>query len=85
MAPVIHREQAPPPWADGLSADSAACSGDRRAFLLSVRGVGCRDGRGHSEVYDLLDAAYEALGREPLRRFLAEAKAFRAWCEGIKE
>jgi hypothetical protein len=37
------------------------------------------------QVYDLLDAAYSALGREPLRTFLAEAKAFRRWCEGIHE
>jgi hypothetical protein len=31
--------------------------------------------------YDLLDAAYLALGREPLRRFLAEARAYRRWCD----
>ena len=31
--------------------------------------------------YDLLDAAYAALGREPLRRLLAEARAYRAFCD----
>jgi hypothetical protein len=31
--------------------------------------------------YDLLDEAYAALGREPLRRLLAEARAFRAFCD----
>ena len=33
------------------------------------------------ECYELLDAAYVALGREPLRRLLAEARAYRAWCD----
>jgi hypothetical protein len=33
------------------------------------------------ECYALLDAAYTALGREPLRRFLAEARAFREHCD----
>jgi hypothetical protein len=34
------------------------------------------------ECYALLDAAYAALGREPLRRLLAEARAFREECDG---
>jgi len=34
------------------------------------------------ESYDLLDAAYAALGREPLRRLLAEARLWRQDCEG---
>jgi hypothetical protein len=33
------------------------------------------------ECYTLLDAAYTALGREPLRHLLAEAREFRAWCD----
>ena len=33
-------------------------------------------------VYDLLDAAYTALDRQPLRRMLAVAKEYRTWCEG---
>jgi hypothetical protein len=35
--------------------------------------------------YDLLDEAYAALGREPLRRLLAEAKAYRAFCDQGRE
>jgi hypothetical protein len=34
------------------------------------------------ESYELLDAAYVALGREPLRRLLAEARLWRQDCEG---
>src|SRR5205814_2277819 len=37
------------------------------------------------DCYDLLDAAYAALGREPLRRLLAEARAFRAFCDQGRE
>lgn len=37
------------------------------------------------ECYDLLDAAYAALGREPLRRLLAEARAYRAFCDRGRE
>jgi hypothetical protein len=33
------------------------------------------------ECYTLLDAAYAALGREPLRAMLAEARAFREQCD----
>lgn len=33
------------------------------------------------ECYDLLDAAYPALGREPLRRLMNEARDFRAHCD----
>jgi hypothetical protein len=33
------------------------------------------------ECYTLLDAAYSALGREPLRQLLAEARAYRDWCD----
>jgi hypothetical protein len=32
--------------------------------------------------YELLDAAYESLGRDHLRRLLAEARAFREHCDG---
>jgi len=35
------------------------------------------------ECYALLDAAYGALGREPLRRLLAEARTFREWCDKL--
>jgi hypothetical protein len=35
--------------------------------------------------YELLDAAYEALKREPLRHLLAEARAFRAFCDRGRE
>lgn len=34
------------------------------------------------QCFDLLDAAYEALGREPLRAALREARAFQAHCDG---
>lgn len=36
---------------------------------------------GFPQAYALLDAAYEALGRTPLRKWLGEAKAYRAWCD----
>jgi hypothetical protein len=36
------------------------------------------------ECYTLLDAAYAALGREPLRKLAAEARAFRAHCDGSR-
>lgn len=35
----------------------------------------------YPESYDLLDSAYMALGREPLRRLLHEARAFRLHCD----
>lgn len=37
--------------------------------------------RPHPVCYELLDEAYAALGREPLRRLLVEARAFRAYCD----
>jgi hypothetical protein len=33
------------------------------------------------ECYELLDAAYATLGRQPLRRLVTEARAFRQWCD----
>src|SRR5262245_37227920 len=38
-------------------------------------------GEQYPACYELLDAAYAALGREPLRRLLAEARAFRQHCD----
>jgi hypothetical protein len=35
----------------------------------------------YPECFALLDAAYAALGREPLRAAMAEARAFREWCD----
>ena len=35
--------------------------------------------------YDLLDAAYEALGREPLRKLLTEARAWREHCDSRRK
>jgi hypothetical protein len=40
--------------------------------------------RDFPECYDLLDTAYAALGRHPLRPLLAEARAFRQWCDSRK-
>ena len=37
--------------------------------------------REYPVVYDLLDAAYDALDRQPLRQRLKIAKEYRAWCE----
>jgi len=37
------------------------------------------------ECYDLLDEAYAALGREPLRKLLREAQAFRKHCESERK
>ena len=37
--------------------------------------------RDFPECYDLLDAAYVALGREPLRRLMNEAREFRVYCD----
>jgi hypothetical protein len=33
------------------------------------------------ECYALLEAAYNALGRKPLQKLLAEARAYREWCD----
>jgi hypothetical protein len=38
-------------------------------------------GADYPESYELLDAAYQALGREALRRLLGEARAFREHCD----
>jgi hypothetical protein len=37
--------------------------------------------RAFPECYSLLDAAYSALGREPLRRLMAEARSWREHCD----
>ncbi len=39
----------------------------------------------HPESYELLDAAYAALGREPLRRLLAAARGFREHCDSRRK
>jgi hypothetical protein len=37
------------------------------------------------ECYALLDAAYSALGRQPLRRLMAEARSWRQHCDGRRQ
>ncbi|HJZ53947.1 MAG TPA: hypothetical protein VKE74_03270, partial [Gemmataceae bacterium] len=41
--------------------------------------------RHHAISYELLDAAYEALGRPHLRQLLAEAKAYREHCDRLRK
>jgi hypothetical protein len=37
------------------------------------------------ECYALLDAAYSALGRQPLRRLMTEARSWRQYCDSRRQ
>lgn len=70
------------PHIDGLIADA------RAALAAGKPGAAFKLGRDlwifaadYPESYELLDAAYAALGREPLRRLLAVARAWREHCD----
>ena len=73
----LTRPQIQPLVAEALALLNAGKPG---AALKLGRDLWCWAGE-FPECYDLLDAAYGALGREPLRHMLVEARAWRAYCD----
>jgi hypothetical protein len=94
VPPATYTKLPADPWA-GYQADPQRAQVEElaaeavQALRLGRPGTALQLGRNlwvwaseFQECYALLDAAYSALGREPLRRLMAEARGWREYCDG---
>jgi hypothetical protein len=91
---VAYRKPSADPWAAGYRVDpqrpqvEALTAEAMRVLRTGRPGAALQLGRNlwawaseFPECYSLLDAAYSALGRQPLRVLMAEARGFREFCD----